>query len=516
MNEPKTWAGTPFNLDDLIHRRAIEGNRVEFKATWDDQIEPALVATVSAFANDLLNLNGGYVVLGIEEAEGRPILPPRGLDDLNLERVQQKVLEACRRIVPTYMPRIFVEDYQGRAIAVVWAPGGDTRPYQAPDPRNKGQRHYFVRQGSMTVKADGEILTQLMELTAKVPFDDLRNLKARLEDISPSLVRRFLHLVRSDLVDAGPSIPDYDLYRQLRLVTPINSHEVPINVALLFFSEDPELFFPGARIEVVQFRDDAGGDLLDEFSFRGPLPDQISSALRFLRSIGGEKVRKVPDQAEAIRVFAYPFGAVEEALVNAAYHRGYDGPAEPIKVYIYPDRMEIISYPGPVLGLSREQLKAGGYKSTAPARNRRIGDFLKELRMAEARGTGIPKIRRKMKENGSPEPIFDFDDTRTYYRTILPIHPDYLAGDLVARLIAAVAEKRPQAEIANMVVENLSDRSGSYAGYVQFRKTFATDMAHFLEEWLLQQPDVEEREIQDNVKKLVEDLRQASELPVGK
>jgi ATP-dependent DNA helicase RecG len=59
-------------------------------------------------------------------------------------------------------------------------------------------------------------------------------------------------------------------------------------------------------------------------------------------------------------------------------------------------------------------------------RNRRIGEFFKELKLAEGRGTGVPKILRKMAENGSPQPIFEFDETRTYFRVILPTHPQYI------------------------------------------------------------------------------------------
>ncbi len=439
MDEPTIRGGLPFNLDDLIHRRAIEDNRVEFKATWNPAIEPAVVKTVCAFANDLLNLNGGSIVLGIEEEGGRPVLPPRGLDDLDLDEVQKQVYGACHRIVPDYQPILFPADYQGRAILVIWAPGGDNRPYQAPDTRaEKGTKpayHYYVRQGPQSVKAVGETLRQLMEGAAKIPFDDRRSLRAKLEDISPTLVRRFLHQVRSDILNASPPVGDYDLYQKLRIVVPINAHEVPRNVGLLFFHEDPDQFFPGARIEVVRFRDDAGGDLMEERIFRGPLPEQIRSALEYLRNVGGELVRKVANEAEAVRTFAYPFEAVEEALVNAVYHRGYDGPPEPIKVYIYPDRMEIISYPGPVPGVKREQLLPGHPGPVAPARNRRIGEFLKELRLAEARGTGIPKIQRKMKENGSPEARFDFDDSSTYYRTTLPTHLFHLAR---SRLVAFV------------------------------------------------------------------------------
>ena len=35
-------------------------------------------------SNDYQGLNGGYVILGIEDQGGQPILPPHGLDGLDL------------------------------------------------------------------------------------------------------------------------------------------------------------------------------------------------------------------------------------------------------------------------------------------------------------------------------------------------------------------------------------------------------------------------------------------------
>ncbi len=56
-------------------------------------------------------------------------------------------------------------------------------------------------------------------------------------------------------------------------------------------------------------------------------------------------------------------------------------------------------------------------------RNRRIGEFLKELDMTEGRATGIPKIIRAMRANGSPPPEFDFDEDHTYFLCRLLAHP---------------------------------------------------------------------------------------------
>ncbi len=56
-------------------------------------------------------------------------------------------------------------------------------------------------------------------------------------------------------------------------------------------------------------------------------------------------------------------------------------------------------------------------------RNRRMGEFLKELELTEGRCTGIPKIRAAMEGNGSPPPRFSTDEGRTYFAVELPVHP---------------------------------------------------------------------------------------------
>ena len=211
-------------------------------------------------------------------------------------------------------------------------------------------------------------------------------------------------------------------YASLQLVTPVNAHAVPRNVALLFFTDDPDTIFPGARIEAVQFSDGAGGNLMEERVLRGPLPHQVRQALAYLNSLGDVLLEKVPGQAEVDKTVIYPFEAIREAVVNAVYHRSYES-REPIKIYMYPDCMEIISYPGPVQGIEMHHLNSSEVVPPVPARNRRIGEFLKELKLAETRGTGLPKIRRCMRENGSPAPHFDFDSGRTYFRVTLSAHP---------------------------------------------------------------------------------------------
>ena len=61
------------------------------------------------------------------------------------------------------------------------------------------------------------------------------------------------------------------------------------------------------------------------------------------------------------------------------------------------DRHELVvlSYPGPDRSIRLVDLQAGRAVSRR-YRNRRIGEFLKELDLTEGRATGIPKILKEM------------------------------------------------------------------------------------------------------------------------
>lgn len=123
-------------------------------------------------------------------------------------------------------------------------------------------------------------------------------------------------------------------------------------------------------------------------------------------------------------MFNWPYRAVEEALSNAIYHQSYQI-HEPVTVTVTPDSMEILSLPGPNMSISDEDI-ANRVLVSSRYRNRRIGDFLKELKMVEGRNTGIPLIINAMRQNDSGLPEFKTDENRSYFRVILPVHPVFL------------------------------------------------------------------------------------------
>lgn len=443
----------PINIEDLIRQRTVERTRIEYKADWNP--EP-IIHSITAFANDFDNLGGGYIIIGIEEENGRPVFPIKGLNSESLDHIQLDLLNKCNFIEPRYIPVVEPYTIDGKDILVLWVPGGEERPYKSPEKiyseqnndeqlnfeqndltisrkkkKNKNEtkspKVYWIRKASRTMKANHMEERELIEMARSVPFDDRINYHANVDDMRLSLMAEYLKAVGSDLHKSVMARSIGDVATDMKLVRGPVEYRKPLNVGLMFFNDDPEEYFEYSRIEVVDKPDPTGMGMTEKI-FRGPLDKQLRDALSYIQNyILKEYVTKVPDRAEAIRVFNWPYQAIEEALTNAVYHKSYQI-HEPITVTVTPEKLTILSLPGPDWSISDEDLERRVLISKR-YRNRRIGDFLKELKMAEGRNTGVPLIVRAMKENGSKEPKFLTDEERSYFEIELPIHPIFTGHD---------------------------------------------------------------------------------------
>jgi|TARA_R110000868_G_scaffold243900_1_gene499983 ATP-dependent DNA helicase RecG len=406
----------PININDLVNGQAIEWERLEFKQGWNPE---EIVHTLCAFANDINNWGGGYIIVGIAEKDGRPILPPAGLAPESLDRIQGAVLTLAYQLLPNYFPLIQPYTLQGQHILILWCPAGDNRPYTAPITQGKAaQRYPYIRFGSRSIIAKEDNLRRLQELTARIPFDDRINGKATIDDLDLGLIQAFLQEVKSDLYEESKQIPFADLCLNMKIVNGPKEALRPLNVGLLFFSRNPEKFLERSWIELVIHKDKTGKNFSEKY-FKGPLHHQLRAILDYFRNnVIEEVVEKVAHKAEANRHFNFPYEAIEEALSNAVYHKSYEMD-KPIEVQLWPDRIEILSFPGPVPPVDAQILKQNKRIVARDYRNRRIGDLLKELHLTEGRGTGFPTIRNAMKENNSPEPVFETDEQSTYFLSVL-------------------------------------------------------------------------------------------------
>lgn len=413
----------PTNIRTLLSGNVVEWARIEFKETWDAD---ASLKTICAFANDIDNWGGGYIVIGVREKDGRPEYPLLGVPAEKIDGYLKDMLNKCKLIQPEYLPIVEVADYEGKKFIVIWAPGGNSRPYSSPKSMRKDNRKriYFIRKMASTIAPSEAEKRDLYNLANNIPFDDRVNHEAELADLNITLIQSYLKEIGSSLYQESESMDFVDLCKSMNIISTLPEYTKPKNVGLMFFSLEPERFFPYAQIDVVEFPDDTG-DRIREKTFRGPLHQQLREALLYIKnSIIQEQIIKVDGVAEARRFFNIPFAAVEEALSNAVYHKGYDV-REPIEVRVEPDRMIIVSHPGADRSISQEGLREYRVFSRR-YRNRRIGEFLKEMHLTEGRNTGFRKIRNALRNNGSPEPLFETDEERTYFATTLFFHPDFV------------------------------------------------------------------------------------------
>lgn len=121
----------------------------------------------------------------------------------------------------------------------------------------------------------------------------------------------------------------------------------------------------------------------------------------------------------------YPYQAIEEAVVNAFYHRDYMS-CEPVTIEIEPDCINIMNFPGIDRSISEKTIAEGKRFVSRYYRNRRLGEFLKELDLSEGHSSGIPTIQEELEKNGSSRAEFFTDEDRRAMRIRIPIHPAFL------------------------------------------------------------------------------------------
>ena len=448
------------SIEDLLSGKIVEGSRMELKIGWNPK---TIMRTVCAFANDFENEGSGYIVIGVKEQNGKPVRPVDGFDPDTFDEIQRELIGYCNMIQPSYVPRLSLEEIDYRHVLVIWVPAGSNRPYKVPDDVKAKHKtyNYRIRQFSSSVIPNAEQEAELIQLTAKIPFDDRVNSLTGIDNLSFALMREHLSKIKSKLYNESASMSVEELAIAMNLCEGSREHLFPKNIGLLMFSENPKQFFPGVQIDVVEFPGGVGAKEFSEKTFNGPIQKQLTDALSYIQTnIIKAKVKKYADRAEADKIFNYPYEAVEEALANAVYHRNYEL-REPIEVRILPNAIEIISYNGIDPSLKQADFERGIIR-VRRYRNRRIGGFLKELELTEGRGTGIPTIIRALNNNGSPAPVFDTDEpNRSYFVIEIPIHYDFLGTThlseqerLVERLVEGLVDS--QKKLVRLMVDNPS------------------------------------------------------------
>ena len=413
----------PINIEDLLKKRKVEGSRIEFKKGWNPT---DVYRSICAFANDFDNLGGGYILVGVEEKNGIANRPVTGINVDAVDGILKQMVGFNNMLDPYYLPRTSVEEVDGKPILVIWVPSGVNRPYAVPSDvlAKAKQMKYYIRSGSSSIVAKGEVLEELRDMANRVPFDDRPNPNIAMSDISMVLLRDYLAKIGSKLEASLFTQPLTQTLEQMDLMDGPTENRMIKNVAAMMFCEHPEKFFKYTQIDIVTFPEGRtnGPNNFSETTIRGSVPQLINGALTYLKNnIIREFVVKQRDVPESIRYFNYPVQALEEIIVNSLYHRDYQL-YEPIEISIEPEGIHILSFPGPDRTISNVAIKEGDRLISRRYRNRRLGDFLKEMDLTEGRSTGIPTVQDELQKNGSPRATIETNDERSFINVFVPIH----------------------------------------------------------------------------------------------
>ena len=89
----------PINIDELLSGKTVEWERLDFKRGWNPE---DVIHSACAFANDIHNWGGGYIIVGIDEQDGVPVLPPVGIDLHTIDGIQKELVNLCNLVQPIY------------------------------------------------------------------------------------------------------------------------------------------------------------------------------------------------------------------------------------------------------------------------------------------------------------------------------------------------------------------------------------------------------------------------------
>jgi len=315
-----------------------EDSCLQFKA--DIRNADSLAAEMVAFSNG----HGGRILIGVNNDGQQP-----GLSREDVERLNQLISNAASQHIRSPINPLTenVAVGRGRVVIVLTVPAGFDKPY-------------FDRKGVIWLKSGAdkrriqskEELRRLFQAVDLLRADEVPT-KATIKALDKLRFRDFLRDVY------GMDLPGKPKQLEKLLENMNLAQDSRLNLAgLLLFGEQPQFIKPTCMIKAAAFpgNDVTAKAYLDSEDFEGPLPAQFNGAMGFIM----RNLRKVQAGrgVNTLGESEIPRSVFEELVVNALIHRDYFICA-PIRIFVFTNRIEIIS-PGHLPNnLTIEKIKAG-------------------------------------------------------------------------------------------------------------------------------------------------------------
>ena len=330
---------------------SFESETIEFKSSLAE-LDKGIVSLTA-----MLNKNGnGTVYFGVNN-DGEVI----GLDGmLGRETVKKVGSRIAEVIKPAVVPKIYFEEHDDKTIVVVEV-AGHNKPYSASG-------EYRIRVGSENKKIDPDLLGELFFSNSQAMTD---NVEALNQDLSFTELKQ-LYLIK------GLTIDDETFARNMGLLTKNGAY----NYLAEILSDNNN-----CSIKVVRFKGRDKQEMIsrNEYGYHCLLI-AMKQAYDYVAALNEVRV-DLKAGLERRELPLFDLECFDEAWTNACLHNRWIKNVPPA-VYIFSDRIEIVSTGGLPYDFSKDEFFAG---ISHPV-NLTLQKIMGQLGMVEQTGHGVPKI----------------------------------------------------------------------------------------------------------------------------
>ena len=343
------------------------------------EVREQVAEYVAAFAN----ADGGVLVLGIEDdgtVTGHSV-PPKPMDLL---------LSAPQALLDPPQPKGFLVAHEGTELIVFDVPAADV-------PVQMTGNGFPLRVGDRTVRARESLITASKQQGMHESWESRRS-PCTLDDLDPEVLAR----ARAGAGLSAWTDAEYLLRRKL---ADRRGRQLLLRRAaeLLFARYEPD--HPNAGIRVFRVigttrRFGVEHNVEERPRIEGNLPavldkarTEVGGLLRRPSRLMGTRFQEMPE---------YPDFAWREAMHNAIAHRDYAIQGAGTEIWMFEDRMEVVSAGAFPEGVTLEQVLR--LERVHRSRNPRIVRVLVDLGYAKDQGEGIPRMFAEMEDAFLPRP----------------------------------------------------------------------------------------------------------------
>lgn len=365
------------------YRYAIEGQHLDRKEAKIK--EKDYLKHIVGFAN----AEGGTLVMGIND-NGK-------VTGCKMYRKTKKSVERSifNQIYPTLNVDVNEIDVNGDYIIIVDVPVVLDEVVKIRD-----SDEVYLRQSDSTDKLKYNQIRSLEFDKGKKSFEDERIENFDEKDWDNRLFEQYRRIMNTDKTND----------EILNARANVSKNRITV-AAVLMFAKDPSKYLPQSRVKLIRYdgtKTETGSrlNIVKEEVFEQSLPllveeikTTISSQLREFNTLS--------KNGHFIKVPEYPEFAWLEGVVNAIVHRDYSIAGDYIKIFIYDDRLEIVS-PGKLPSI----VTLENLKYTRFSRNPRIARLMSEFGYVKEINEEVNRIFDEMSQFFLEEPEYTEPNNR--------------------------------------------------------------------------------------------------------